>query len=59
MCRLPVFIGLIVGTGLEINASLVNDATVYAFLTALVILMVISPRDYKNKDKKQTYELAG
>lgn len=34
-------------TGLDINATLVDNATLYAFLVALVISSVLNLRDYK------------
>jgi hypothetical protein len=36
-------------TGLDINASLVDNATLYAFLAALVISVVLNLRDYKKR----------
>jgi hypothetical protein len=39
-------------TGLDINATLVDNATLYTFLAALAISLVLNLRDYKRRKKK-------
>jgi hypothetical protein len=39
-------------TGLDINATMVDNATLYSFLAALVISIVLNLRDYKKRRKK-------
>ena len=39
-------------TGLDINASLVDDVTLWSFLAALIISIALNLRDYKKGKKK-------
>jgi hypothetical protein len=39
-------------TGLDINATLVDNATLYSFLVALGVSIVLNMRDYKRRKKE-------
>ena|SRR5664280_482079 len=41
-------------TGLDINASLVDNATLYTFLAALVISIALNLRDFLKRKKERT-----
>jgi len=39
-------------TGLDINATLIDNLTLYTFLAALVISVILNLRDYKKRKEK-------